>query len=117
MSDASGADRGAAARRNVVRVRIVGEDYTIRADATPDHTRAVAVYVDEAIRRVMDSGSVVETHKAAILAALQITSELFAERAMHEALNDDMRALSAEVARVLPPAKRGADGAEPGSAG
>ena len=108
-------DRGAG-RRNVVRVRIVGEDYTIRSDATPDHTRAVADYVDEAIRQVMDSGSVVERHKAAILAALQITSELFAERAARDALDAGMTELCADVMRLLPPSKRTPDGVETTSA-
>jgi cell division protein ZapA len=76
----------------------------------------VAEYVDDAIRRVMDSGSVVETHKAAILAALQITSELFAERAARDALDTEMRGLCSDVMRLLPPAKRASDGVETASA-
>ena len=67
-------------KKNSVRVTIVGEEYTIRSDATPAHTRAVAEHVDRAIRHVMNTATVVETHKAAILAALQITDELFRAR-------------------------------------
>ena len=51
-------------KRHVVKVRIVGEEYTIRSDATPEHTRAVARYLDESIRRVLAAGALVETSRA-----------------------------------------------------
>jgi cell division protein ZapA len=93
--------------KQVVRVTIVGEEYSIRSEATPEHTRAVAAYVDDAIRRVLNGGAAVEPRKAAILAALQITDQLMqAEQAAH-ALTGTLRSLSSEVRRWLPPAKRG----------
>jgi cell division protein ZapA len=98
----------------VVRVTIVGEEYAIRSDAPPEHTRAVAEYVDRAIRAVMH-GSVVEPHKAAILAALQITDELFEATASSRVIEGNMDALSEEVRRWLPPAKRGASAVAPSS--
>jgi cell division protein ZapA len=100
-------------KRHVVKVQIVGEEYTIRSDASPEHTRAVAQYVDVAIKRVLNTTPVVETHKAAILAALQITDELFKARESGSALNGAIEALSAEVRRWLPPAKRGDTGEFP----
>ena len=96
-----------APRKSSVRVTIVGEEYAIRSDAPPEHTRRVAEYVDRAIRHVQSNGSLIETHKAAILAALQITDELFREREASEVLAEDVRTLTAEVRRWLPPAKRG----------
>jgi cell division protein ZapA len=93
-------------RKSSVRVTIVGEEYTIRSDSTPEHTRAVAEYVDRAIRDVMNNGNVGETRKAAILAALQITDELFRARAESEEIAEGMRQLSNELRRRLPPAKR-----------
>ena len=95
------------AKKHVVRVTIMGEEYTIRSDASPDHTRAVAAYLDRAIRQVASSGSVIETHKAAILAALQITGDLFELRERSESSTEEMKALSGEIRRWLPPAKRG----------
>jgi cell division protein ZapA len=93
--------------KQVVRVTIVGEDYSIRSDSTPEHTRAVAEYVDAAIRRVVGAGGAVETRKAAILAALQITDQLFQAQEAAEELTGAMRSLGSEVRRWLPPAKRG----------
>ena len=93
-------------KKNLVHVSILNEEYAIRSDATPEHTRAVASYLEDAIRRVLDSGSVVETNRATILAALQITGELFEAREGSD-ITQRIRGLSAEVRRLLPPAKRG----------
>ena len=93
-------------RKNVVRVTILGETHSIRSDASAEHTRAVAEYVDRAIQKVMHASPMVETQKAAILAALQITDELFRARANQRALDESMQSLSGEVRRWLPPAKR-----------
>ena len=93
-------------KKNLVRVTILNEEYAIRSDATPEQTRAVAAYLEDAIRRVLDSGSVVETHRATILAALQITGELFEAREGSD-MTRRLQSLSAEVRRLLPPAKRG----------
>ena len=93
--------------KHSTRVTICGDEYTIRTDATPEHTRAVAAHVDKAIRDVMGNASVVESHKAAILAALSITDDLFRERSGRQTLADSMESLSGELRRWLPPGKRG----------
>jgi len=89
------------AKRNVVRVTILNEDYNIRSDATVEHTQAVAQYVDRAIRQVMASGMVVETNRAAILAALQIAGELFEARQNADQLSRSIRTLSDETRALL----------------
>jgi cell division protein ZapA len=96
--------------KQVVRVIIVGEEYAIRSDASPEHTRAVAAHVDEAIRRIIESGSAIDTRKAAILAALQITDELFEANQAAESLAGTIRSLSTDVRRWLPQTKVGEAG-------
>jgi cell division protein ZapA len=91
--------------KNVVRVTIVGDDYSLRSEASQEHAEAVAGYVDSAIRKVMSAG-VTEPQKAAILAALQITDELFTARENLAEVTGYMQALSEEVSHWLPPAKR-----------
>jgi len=54
----------------------------------------------------MNSGAAIESSRAAILAALQITDELFRARTVQRELNESMDALSSEVRHWLPPAKR-----------
>jgi cell division protein ZapA len=93
-------------KKNVVRVTILGDEYSIRSDVSPERTRAVAEHVDNVIKQTMRAGNIVETQKAAILAALSITDELFDAREAGEDLAGSMRRLSEEVRPWLPPAKR-----------
>ena len=95
------------AKKTSIKVEILGESYAIRSEAAPEHTRAVAEHLDRSIRQILAGGSVIETNRAAILAALQITSELFQERDANAEITSAMHSLSGDVRRMLPPAKRG----------
>lgn len=94
------------ARKTSVKVTILGEEYTLRSAASAEETQAVARYVDQSIRELMQSGLVVETHKASILAMLRLAGELFRARAEADRLAAEMRALSQQIRPWLPPAKR-----------
>ncbi|WP_419941573.1 cell division protein ZapA [Candidatus Palauibacter sp.] len=83
-----------------VRVMIFGEEYQIRTNRPESHTRACARYVDDAIQRAHVRG-VVEPHRAAILAALQITDELIEERRDAEALAQAVEVRLVELAERL----------------
>lgn len=93
-------------KKYAVRVRICDEEYTVRSERDPEYTRQVAQYVDQAIRRVLASGTLVETHKAAILACLAITDELFEARKTPQQAEEQIRRMTAELARLIPPGKR-----------
>ena len=93
-------------KKNVVNVTIQGAEYTLRTETSPDDARAIAEYVDQVISETMESGARIESHKAAILAALRIAGELFEARAQADELAAEMGALSEEIRPWLPPAKR-----------
>jgi cell division protein ZapA len=94
------------APKHSVRVTILNEEFTIRSDTPPEHTKAVAEYLDGVARQVMSTGNVVESNRAVVLAALRITAELFEERQASGDLSGSMKQLSDEIRRLLPPAKR-----------
>ena len=93
--------------KNAVRVFIGGEEYTVRSEVPAEYTREVAAYLDAALKRVRDGLPMVESHKAAILAGLAITDELFQARRGDHEIADRLSALADDLARLLPPAKRG----------
>ena len=95
------------APKHAVRVVIGGEEYAVRSELPPEYTREVAAYLDAALKRVKDMLPIVESHKAAILAALAITDELFQARRGDREIAARLTAAAEEVARLLPPAKRG----------
>jgi len=95
------------APKSAVKVTIGGEEYSVRSELPPEYTREVAAYLDAALKRVRGSLPSVETHKQAILAALAITDELFQARRGDRDVAARMTTLAEDVARLLPPAKRG----------
>jgi cell division protein ZapA (FtsZ GTPase activity inhibitor) len=97
-------------KKHTLRVSILNEEYAIRSDRPPEHAKAVAKYLDQAIRKVMNSGGVVETNKAVVLAALQMTAELFDAKAELESTEESIQSLSDYVRPLLPPSKRQATG-------
>lgn len=95
--------------RKPVRVTIFGEEYALRSEMGEDYTRACAEHVDERIQTVHVTGHVAEPHKAAILAAMQITDELFQAR-------DNGVGLAADVhARIASLRKRVEEAIDPGT--
>ena len=98
-------------KKNAVKVMIGGEEYTVRSDLPPEYTREVAAYFDEALRKVLSQGPLVETHKAAILAGLAITDELFRSRKGEREVATRLAALADDLAKLVPPGKRRAVGA------
>jgi len=89
-------------KKNAVKVMIGGEEYTVRSDLTPEYTREVAGYVDQALKKVLAQGGLVETHKAAILAALDITNELFQAKKGEREVAARITALADDFAKMLP---------------
>jgi cell division protein ZapA len=94
--------------KQAVKVVIGGEEYSVRSEVPAEYTREVAAYLDAALKRVRDSLPMIETHKAAILAALAITDELFQARREDRQIADRLSQMAEEFARMLPPSKRGA---------
>lgn len=70
--------------RSSVTVRIAGEEHTIRANAEAEYTRRCAEVVDDRIRHIKEQSGLLDTHRAAILAALSLTDELLQARAAAE---------------------------------
>ena len=93
-------------KKNVVRVTILGDEYSIRSDQSQERTRIIAEHVDSVIKQTMKAGNIVDAQKAAILAALSITDELVDARDDGEDLAGSMKRLSGEIRPWLPPAKR-----------
>lgn len=76
--------------RTVVTVEIGGEEYALRAQASPEYTRECAAYVDRTLSEIMRQGSLIQVQKAAILAALALADELFQTRADLEELRTEL---------------------------
>ena len=60
-----------------IEIEIFGQGYTIRGDGDPQHIAKLARYVDGKMREIAKSSRNLPTTKLALLAAINITDELF----------------------------------------
>jgi cell division protein ZapA len=86
--------------RTSVSVEIAGERHVLRADASPEYTQRVAAHVDATIRS-LGLGNTLDPHRAAILAALTITDELYRTRGELDALRQELASRAARLAQRL----------------
>lgn len=90
-----------------VRVQVGGEELVVRSELPAEYTREVAAYFDDALRQIRAMLPTIEAHKAAILAGLAVTDELFRARRSDAEQATRIVAVADDLARLLPPAKRG----------
>jgi cell division protein ZapA (FtsZ GTPase activity inhibitor) len=93
--------------KHSVRVQVGGEELVVRSELPPEYTREVAEYLDAALRRIRAMLPTIEAHKAAILAGLAVTDELFRARRADLEVAGRVTTMTEDLARLLPPAKRG----------
>jgi cell division protein ZapA (FtsZ GTPase activity inhibitor) len=89
-----------------VRVMVGGEELTVRSELPPEYTRDVAAHFDEHLRHIRSRMPTLELYKAAIMAGLAVTDELFRARRTDADVAERIAALTEDMARLLPPAKR-----------
>lgn len=88
-------------KRAAVTVRIAGEEHTIRANAEPEYTLRCARLVDDRMQEIRAKSGLIETHKAAILAAMSIADEYFQAVGDAERTRRDVASRAAAAAQRL----------------
>lgn len=83
--------------QTTLRVNIFGEEYPVRAKADPDYITAVAKYVDQKMRDIAQKIPNRSFANVAVLAALNITDELFRERQDKEKKLTDVEEKTQEI--------------------
>jgi cell division protein ZapA len=63
-----------------LKIEIYDQIYNLQSDQDETYVRELAAYLDEKMRTVADATRAVDSLRVAILAALNITDELFTER-------------------------------------
>lgn len=65
------------AGKDTVTVRILGEEYALKSEASPEYTRRVAEHVDRMASEIREESGFMDPKRLAILTALAITDQLF----------------------------------------
>jgi len=91
--------------KRTIQVKIYGKEYSIRSTEDPEIVEEVARYVDSKMTETHKGANSSSPVEAAVLAAMNITGELFHERALNEKLKSELddrsRALVERISSML----------------
>lgn len=74
---------------NLVKVDIYGKEYTVKGDADKSYIESVAEYVDSKMKEVDANVPFESSLRVAILAAMNITDELFSQKSDKSLTTDE----------------------------
>ena len=90
---------------NLVKVDIYGKEYTVKGQADPKYIESVAEYVDSKMKEVDANVPFESSLRVAILAAMNITDELFSQKNSKSDRDDEIeekaKALVQELEETL----------------
>ena len=88
---------------NVVKVNILGQEYVISTSADPRYIKEVAAYMNEKMEELKNSGIDANSQqlKIAVLAGMNITDELFAQKANQKKLIDTVEAKTIAITEFV----------------
>jgi cell division protein ZapA len=83
------------------KVVIYNQTYNLRSDHDPSYIQNLAEYVDQRMNEIARATMTVDSLRVAILAALQLTDELFQARKDLKQTEDEIADRSAKYAELL----------------
>ena len=87
--------------KNLVRVEILGREYTVKSDEGEERVRKIAEYVNEKIKKISESAKTLSTLNVAILAALDIANEYFETLEGHGDLSRRVEKIEMKSGRLI----------------
>ncbi len=97
-------------RPDSTRVNIYGREYSIRGEGDPAYVAEIAHFVDMRMREMTDNITMASTSKVAILAALNITDEMFrVEKGIEEERMSQARFLDSLAEKIEKALEKGGE--------
>lgn len=87
--------------RSTEKVEIFGQEYKLKGVGNPQYIHKIAGYVDSKMREIAHSSGIMSQSRIAILAALNITDELYQEREERERVQGELEGKAAKLGRLL----------------
>lgn len=90
--------------KSVITVNIFGNEYTIKGVAEPDYIMTLASYLNNKMAEVQEATGLKDVKKIAILAAINISDELFEiKKAMKESYvpNEQLQAIRNKIENLI----------------
>jgi len=90
--------------KSVTCITVLGQEYTLRSDASAEEAEKVACFVNERIEKTLRSGRGVDTRSAIVLTLLNVAGELLRlkESGGMAAMEERLQHILAQVETALP---------------
>lgn len=82
-------------------LELFGQQFTVVSDNDESSVRNIVDFVNQRLEEIRDSTSRIKVDQIALLAALNIAEELFAERSKNEALKASVKTRSAKLLSAI----------------
>lgn len=89
------------AEKSTEKVEIFGQEYKIKGVGNPQYIHKIAGYVDKKMREIAHSSGIMSQSRIAILAALNITDELYQVRETREKAEQELESQAAKLGELL----------------
>ena len=86
---------------NTEKVEIFGQEYKIKGAGNPQYIHRIAGYVDKKMREIAHSSGIMSQSRIAILAALNITDELYQEREEQQRIQAELEGKAARLSELI----------------
>jgi cell division protein ZapA len=87
--------------KSTEKVEIFGQEYKIKGVGNPQYIHKIAGYVDKKMREIAHSSGIMSQSRIAILAALNITDELYQVREAREKAEQELGLQAAKLGELL----------------
>jgi cell division protein ZapA len=87
--------------KSTEKVEIFGQEYKIKGVGNPQYIHKIAGYVDKKMREIAHSSGIMSQSRIAILAALNITDELYQVREAREKTERELGQQAARLGELL----------------
>lgn len=87
--------------KSTEKVEIFGQEYKIKGVGNPQYVHKIAGYVDKKMREIAHSSGIMSQSRIAILAALNITDELYQVRETREKAEHELESHAAKLGELL----------------
>jgi len=87
--------------KSTEKVEIFGQEYKIKGVGNPQYIHKIAGYVDKKMREIAHSSGIMSQSRIAILAALNITDELYQVRETREKAEQELESQAAKLGELL----------------
>ena len=87
--------------KSTEKVEIFGQEYKIKGVGNPQYIHKIAGYVDKKMREIAHSSGIMSQSRIAILAALNITDELYQVRGTREKAERELESQAEKLGELL----------------